>query len=194
MDPENIAQPVKALSIGESIWEIIRFVFIIVIIVVPIRVFVAQPFIVSGRSMDPTFADKQYLIIDELSYFLRSPVRGEVIVFKYPKDPSKYFIKRIIGLPGETVKIDGQKITIIKADGTSKVLEENYASITNGLGAVYKTFELDQDDYFVVGDNRDWSLDSRAWGPVDENLIRGRAFLRLFPFTTVDYLPGSINN
>jgi signal peptidase I len=194
MDPETTIISPKTPSIGESIWEIIRFVLIIVIIVVPIRVFIAQPFIVSGRSMDPTFADKQYLIIDELSYFLRSPVRGEVIVFKYPKDPSKYFIKRIIGLPSETVKIDGQKITITKTDGTSKVLEEDYASITNGLGAVYKTFELGQDEYFVVGDNRDWSLDSRAWGPVDEDLIRGRAFLRLFPFTTIDYLPGSINN
>jgi len=196
MDPETIIPtPTSSWSeIRSSIIEIVRFVLTIIIIVVPIRMFVAQPFIVSGLSMYPTFDDNQYLIVDELSYYLREPERGEVVVFKYPKNPSKYFIKRIIGLPGETIRIDGQKVTITKPNSTSKVLEENYASVTNGLGSVYKTVQLNDREYFVMGDNRDWSSDSRSWGPVDEKFIRGRAILRLFPFTSVGYLPGSITN
>ncbi len=78
----------------------------------PIRLFVAQPFIVSGASMDPTFETGEYLIVDQLSYHFDDPVRGQVVIFKYPKDESKYFIKRVIGLPGETVQIEGTDVTI----------------------------------------------------------------------------------
>ena len=140
-------------------WEIVRFVIITLVIVVPVRAYIAQPFIVSGLSMAPSFADGEYLIIDELSYLLREPKRDEVIVFHYPKDPSKFFIKRVVNLPGETVTIDNQSYT---------------------LGA---------DEYFVLGDNRPMSLDSRVWGPVQKKLIKGRVFLRLFPFNRFAYLP-----
>ncbi|MBI4136195.1 MAG: signal peptidase I [Candidatus Vogelbacteria bacterium] len=140
-------------------WEIIRFVLVTLIIVVPIRTYVAQPFIVSGLSMVPSFDDGEYLIIDELSYLFRSPLRDEVIVFRYPKDPTKFFIKRVVNLPGETVTIQNS------------------------------AYQLQADEYFVLGDNRDRSLDSRAWGPVAKKLIKGRVFLRLFPFNRIAFLP-----
>ena len=147
-----------------SFWEIIRFVLITLLIVIPIRAYVAQPFIVSGLSMYPSFNDGEYLIIDELSYLLRTPARGEVVVFRYPKDQSKFFIKRVINLPGETVLIQN------------------------------KTYQLKPGEYFVLGDNRNMSLDSRAWGPVPERLMKGRVLLRLFPLNRLSLLPASAAN
>src|SRR3989344_8155579 len=99
----------------QSFWELARFALMAIAIVVPIRIFIAQPFFVSGSSMVPTFQDGQYLIIDEISYRFREPVRDEVIVFKYPKDTTKFFIKRIIGLPNETLTIHGNKVMIKNA-------------------------------------------------------------------------------
>ncbi|MCE9628555.1 MAG: signal peptidase I [Candidatus Vogelbacteria bacterium] len=177
----------------KSLIEAVRFALTILIIVVPIRTFVAQPFIVSGDSMFPTFKNREYLIIDQLSYQFRSPIRGEVAVFHYPKDPSKYFIKRVIGLPGETVTIRGKQVSVTSSTGEAVKLDESQANYTNGLGAVNLNRKLEAGEYFVMGDNRDWSLDSRAWGPVPEELFRGRALIRLFPFNMIDFLPGSIN-
>src|SRR4051812_20415331 len=93
-------------------WEIFKFTVIALIIILPIRLFIAQPFIVSGASMDPTFETGEYLIVDQLSYRTGDPVRGQVMIFRYPKDETKYFIKRVIGLPGETVSIDGTVVSI----------------------------------------------------------------------------------
>ncbi len=177
----------------KSLIEAIRFALTIIVIVVPIRTFVAQPFIVSGDSMFPTFKNREYLIIDELSYQFRSPARGEVVVFHYPKDPSKYFIKRVIGLPGETVTIKGKDVSITSSTGEAVKLDESRANYTNGLGAINLNSKLEAGEYFVMGDNRDWSLDSRAWGPVPEKSFKGRALLRLFPLNVIDYLPGSLN-
>ncbi|MEW5908057.1 MAG: signal peptidase I [Patescibacteria group bacterium] len=143
-----------------TIREYIRFTFIVLFIVLPIRFWIAQPFIVSGASMVPTFENGDYLIIDELSYHLRTPQKGEVIIFRYPLDPSKFFIKRIIGVPGDTVEINGGKI----------LLKDN--------------------EYYVLGDNRNNSLDSRIWGTLDRNLIVGRALVRLWPITDMSLLPG----
>lgn len=144
-----------------SIWEFIKFTVIAILIVVPIRLWIAQPFIVSGASMEPTFDNGDYLIVDELSYnLLHKPQKGEVIVFRYPLDPSKFFIKRIAGLPGETMEINGRKI----------ILAEN--------------------EYFVLGDNKSASSDSRIWGPVPENLIVGRTLIRLWPVTKLELMPG----
>jgi signal peptidase I len=183
-------QPTKSQRFLTQAWDLARFVLTVLLIVIPIRVFIAKPFIVSGASMDPTFADKEYLIIDELSYYLRAPERGEVAIFKFPKDPSKYFIKRVIGLPGETVIIKNNQVSIKKADGTIKKVNESY--LKNSFETQDEETTLGASEYFMMGDNRAVSYDSRAWGAVPEDLIAGRAFVRLFPPNRIGLLPGAI--
>lgn len=169
--------------------ELIKFVFIAALIVFPIRLFIAQPFIVSGASMDPTFQNGQYLIVDELTYRLQAPQRGDVVIFRPPRSPGEFYIKRIIGLPEETVVIQGEKITITRKDGSSLVMTEPYvANHGNGQGGVTT---LKADEYFVMGDNRPASSDSRVWGVLPRENIVGRAFLRLLPVTHAGILPGS---
>ncbi len=117
---------------GDFFTELLKFAALALIIVIPVRLFIAQPFIVSGASMYPTFQNAQYLIVDELTYRFESPQRGDIIVFRYPKDPSQFFIKRIIGLPGETVMIKNEVVSVIKTDGKTEVLSEPYVSEPNG--------------------------------------------------------------
>ena len=180
---------VKKESKGQSIWELVRFALIAIIIVIPIRVFIAQPFIVSGSSMFPTFEDGQYLVVDEISYRLDNPKRDDVVVFRYPNDTTKFFIKRIIGLPGETVDIKGSEVTITnKEHPNGFILDQSYIkNISNDN----KHFELKDNEYFVMGDNRTASYDSRYWGAVPKNLMVGRALLRLLPISKVSILPGN---
>jgi len=172
--------------------EIVQFAIIALIIVVPIRMFVAQPFIVSGASMDDTFENGQYLIVDQLTYQFDSPTRGEVVVFRYPKEPSKFFIKRVIGVPGDTITVDGDAITITNLthpEGTR--LREPYVDVMTEQGTV--TEVLGEHEYFVMGDNRDFSSDSRVWGVLPEDHIIGRAYLRLFPLSQAGTLPGTFD-
>jgi len=166
------------------IWEISKIVIIALLIVVPIRYFVFQPFFVRGQSMEPNFYQGDYLIIDELSYQFRAPQRGEVIVFKYPDDPSQRYIKRIIGLPGETIKIQGGQV-FIEQDGEMQALDElaYLSQFSQTLGDVQMT--LDKNEYFVLGDNRSVSADSRRWGALPEENIVGRVFLRAWPFAAL---------
>jgi len=131
-----------------SLWDFLKFTVIALLIVIPIRLWVAQPFIVSGASMEPTFDNGDYLIIDEFSYHFQKPQKGDVIVFRYPLQTSKFFIKRIVNIPKEG-------------------------------------------EYFVEGDNKNASYDSRSWGNVPEKNIIGRAFLRLWPFNKMAVLPGA---
>lgn len=169
--------------------EILRFSLIALIIVLPIRLFVAQPFIVSGASMETTFSTGQYLIVDQLTYHFEEPARGDVIIFRYPKDPSKFFIKRIIGLPGDTVTISGHDVTITNTEHPEgMLLDESYILDMKPIGTLTET--LGEHEYFVMGDNRDASSDSRAWGVLQRDKIVGRAFLRLFPLTEVGIFPG----
>lgn len=168
--------------------EIVQFAVIALIIVVPIRMFIAQPFIVSGASMDDTFATGQYLIVDQLSYYFSEPERGDVVIFRYPKDPSKFFIKRIIGVPGDTVDINGNTVTVTNASGTSKIIEEPYVKIMSENTVLSET--LRPREYFVMGDNRDQSSDSRVWGILPRENIVGRAWVRLFPISKADFMPG----
>ena len=171
--------------------EIVRFSLIALIIVIPIRSFIAQPFIVSGASMENTFHTGEYLIVDQLSYELHDPVRGDVIVFRYPRDPSKFFIKRVIGLPGDTIDIDGSTVRITNTENpNSYILDEPY--IKSMLNGTTVNEVLGAREYFVMGDNRDQSSDSRAWGILTSDRIVGRAYLRLFPPSKLSYLPGAI--
>ena len=168
--------------------ELLKFAVIALIIVVPIRVFVAKPFLVSGQSMEPTFDNGQYLIVDELTYHFEPPQRGDVIIFRYPKDPSQYYIKRVIGLPGETVQILNGDIYITDTSGTKAKLDEPYV-VYQGNGA-NMTVTLPPGEYFAMGDNRPESSDSRSWGLLPAQNIVGRAFLRLLPIQSLSLFPG----
>ncbi len=172
----------------QTFWELLRFALIAIAIVIPIRIFIAQPFIVSGSSMIPTFQNGQYLIVDEISYRLEDPKRGDVIIFRYPLDPSKFFIKRIIGLPNETINIRNGEVTIInKENPDGFLLSQPYVENRSSDTA---HFQLKDNEYFVMGDNRTGSSDSRFWGPVARHFIVGRAFIRLLPINSSSILPG----
>ncbi len=172
------------------IGEIVRFSLVALLIVLPIRMFIAQPFIVSGASMEETFSTGEYLIVDQLSYRFEEPRRGDVIIFRYPKDPSKFFIKRIIGIPGDSIDISGNVVTLANGELESGiVLDEPYVRTMSPITRLTET--LGADEYFVMGDNRDASSDSRMWGVLQRDKIVGRAFLRLFPFMEVSVFPGS---
>jgi len=174
-------------SFKKEVLELLRFTVIVLAIVIPIRVFIAQPFIVNGESMVPTFENGDYLIIDELTYRRHMPVRGEVVVFRFPTNHKRFLIKRVIGLPGETVSINGNKVTISKVNGEVVQLDEPYV---NGNFSSYGTWELGDKEYFVMGDNRQKSSDSRSWGVLHEDLIVGKTFMRMFPLNDINYQPG----
>ncbi|MDI6882955.1 MAG: signal peptidase I [Patescibacteria group bacterium] len=167
-----------------------KIVTLALIIVVPIRYFVFQPFIVKGASMTPAFSNGDYLIVDEISYRFREPQRGEVVVFRYPKDPSQRFIKRIIGLPGEKVKIEGGEIKIIDKFDQEKILDES-AYLLLGQNNLFdnKVMVLGEEEYFVLGDNRAHSFDSRNWGTLQRKEIIGRVFLRIWPPKALVFIP-----
>jgi len=169
--------------------ELIKFSLIAFLIVVPFRYFVAQPFIVNGASMDPTFHTGEYLIVDQLSYrAFDNPQRGEIVIFRYPKDPSKFFIKRIVGLPGETIEMRENIITIFNDEYPSGFsIKENY--IIHTKNDILKV-ELEEDEFFVLGDNRASSSDSRIWGPLKQEFIVGRPIIRLFPLNRIQLFPG----
>ena len=174
----------------DSAWDLIKFAVIALAIVVPIRMFIAQPFVVSGESMFPTFDDGQYLIVDEISYIVNGPHRGDVVVFKYPNDPSRFFIKRIIGLPNEKVSIKNGTVTIINAENPKGfVLKEDYIDEQFNTTADYST---GAEEYFVMGDNRNRSSDSRICGMLPRKLMVGRAYLRLLPLKEASFLPGAM--
>ena len=183
---ETPPQPNKENFIVETI----KFVVLALIIVLPIRYFVAQPFVVSGSSMDPTFQNGQYLIVDELSYRFKDPHRGDVVVFTPPVDADKYYIKRIIGLPGETVRVEGSDVVIKNKnhpDGFK--LDQSYVAEPNEkIDSI--SFTLLNDQYFVMGDNRAASSDSRVWGPITKESIVGQPAARLFPIQTLGVYPG----
>ncbi|MEK7099556.1 MAG: signal peptidase I [Patescibacteria group bacterium] len=176
--------------LGGAFKEILTFIILAIVIVVPIRLLVAQPFVVEGESMHPTFESGDYLIVDELTYRLSDPKRGDVVIFRYPKDPKVFYIKRIIGLPGETVHIEKGKTSVTKTDGTSITLDESYVVAEDATYTLDRT--LGNDEFFVMGDNRPRSSDSRIWGPLPRSDLMGRAFIRLLPPGKTGVLPGSV--
>ena len=175
-----------------SVWELVKYAIVALIIVVPFRIFIAQPYIVSGSSMDPTFKNADYLIVDQLSKRFEDPKRESVVIIRYPKDTSKFFIKRLIGFPGETVEIKNGIVTIYNKDNkTGLKLNEPYVIYKK---ADNSTITLGPDEYFVLGDNRAGSSDSRVWGTLPEKYIIGVPILRLFPLNKISVWPGSSTN
>ncbi|MFH1894589.1 MAG: signal peptidase I [Patescibacteria group bacterium] len=166
-------------------WEIAKIILVAMAIVVPIRYFLFQPFFVKGQSMEPNYETGDYLIIDELTYRLRDPERGEVIVFKYPNNTTQRYIKRIIGLPGETIEIKDGKVLIYKNNQIPEVLDESDYLPSDVQTAGNLKITLGDDEYFVLGDNRQVSSDSRRWGAVPKEDIIGKVYLRAWPIAAM---------
>ncbi|HCI05279.1 TPA: signal peptidase I [Patescibacteria group bacterium] len=161
--------------------ELLESAVLSLIIILPIRFFIIQPFFVKGQSMEPNFHENDYLIIDELSFRLREPQRGEAVVLRSPFEKNYFFIKRIIGLPGETVSVKNGEVRIYSEEyPQGLVLDEPYLKdneITDGNLEI----KIGQDQYFVMGDNRRYSYDSRRWGLLNQDDLIGRVWLRLWP-------------
>lgn len=168
--------------------ELIKVVVISLAIIIPIRYYLIQPFYVKGASMEPNFYDKEYLIIDEISYRFHEPRRGDIVVFKYPRNPEEYFIKRIIGLPGEKIQVKDGFVYIYNKEHEEGIqLTEKYLSEdirTYGLNEEIIT--LGDNEYYILGDNRNSSKDSRSFGPVDKKFLTGRVLFRGWPFNRVN--------
>jgi signal peptidase I len=189
MEPIESQEKTREKTTAQSFWELVRFALIALVIVIPIRLFVAEPFVVSGNSMVPTFENGDYLIVDKISYELGNIKRNDVAVFRYPNDPTKFFIKRIIGLPNETVDIKGSEVTITNGESReSFTLDQPFVKNPANNNT---HLELKNDEYFVMGDNRSASSDSRYWGAVKKKFLQGKAFLRLLPVSKMDFWPGS---
>jgi len=178
-----------------EIWDIIKFLAPIVIVVFFIRTYIAQPFIVDGESMAPNFHTGHYLIIDEISYRFMEPKRGDVIVLRYPLDAKRFFLKRIIGVPGDTVAIRDGKVFITNSEYPNGFeLDEPYGTQKTHPAGQYNNITLKTDEYFVMGDNRAGSSDSRSWGVLTKKEIIGRALVRLFPIKLATITPGSVDD
>ncbi len=178
--------------------ELAKIGFLAILIVVPIKIFVFQPFIVKGASMEPNFYNKEYLIVNELGYkttaiagevkvsSFREFDRGDVVVFRFPNNPKKYYIKRVIGLPGEKVSLRNGQVTIFNNENPKGfVLDESGYLPSTTVTTGEKDFKLAEGEYVVFGDNRTRSSDSRDWGVLDEEFVTGKVLLRLLPFGRV---------
>lgn len=190
---EPTQPPKKKNEIWQFAAELIKTALIVAVLAVTIRAFVIQPFIVEGLSMYPQFHDRDYLLVDKLSYRLHEPRRGDIIVFKYPGDPRVNYVKRVIGLPGETIKIEDSKVTIIEPDNTQEVLAEPYVSngnltLVNGKKDSYE-YHVPQNSFFVLGDNRIGSSDSRDWGDVPKQDLIGRVLVQAYPLSRFALYP-----
>ena len=176
------------------IWEIVKMVFWVVVIIVPIRVFLIQPFFVQGASMEPNFEDREYLIVNELGYKttnvgfsivkpFKELQRGDVVVFRYPINPKIFYIKRIIGLPGEKIEISGGQVRILNSENPNGFALEESEYLPASEETAGETSLTLGNEYFVLGDNRKYSSDSRSWGPVPGEDVMGKVILRAWPLS-----------
>ncbi|MFA5777334.1 MAG: signal peptidase I [Parcubacteria group bacterium] len=189
-------------GVGSFLLEIVKVFILALVIITPIRVFLFQPFFVQGASMEPNFKDGQYLIINELGYketdigmgekqffsvsSFKELKRGDVVVFKYPKDPKQYFIKRVIGLPGEKIKVSDGKVYIFNKENPEGFILDESGYLPQELKTQGdSTEQLSDNEYFAMGDNRGYSHDSRAFGPVGKEFIVGKVLVRAWPFNNV---------
>lgn len=170
-------------SIWRSLGETILYILIIVFLTWVIITFVGQRTKVDGHSMEPTLSDGDNLIVDKISYRFRDPERYDIIVFPYQHQENTYYIKRIIGLPGETVQVIDGYVYI-----NGEKLDEHYgAEVMNDPGIAAEPITLGDDEYFVLGDNRNHSSDSRASsvGVLTRDMLIGRAWVRIYPFNKI---------
>ncbi|MDO8515222.1 MAG: signal peptidase I [bacterium] len=181
------------MKIFSVLWEAVEALVFAAAIFVVCYLWLFQPNQVSGGSMFPTFKDKEYILTDKVSYRFGTPARSDVVVFKSPKNPDVDFIKRIIGLPGDTVKLLNGKVYV-----NNVMLEEPYLPkdfLTPGSLFLREggSVTVPEGDFFVMGDNRTGSSDSREWGPITKEEIIGKVFFRYFPFDRFGYDPGKVS-
>jgi len=200
-DEKYNEQSSEEYGFGNVVWEIVKMVFWVVVIIVPIRVFLIQPFFVQGASMEPNFEDREYLIVNELGYkttkvslgpdgsslFTVRPFkefqRGDVVVFRYPKNPKVYYIKRIIGLPGEKIQISNGEVKIFNSENPNGFILDENSYLPASEETSGETNVTLKNEYFVMGDNRKYSSDSRSWGAVPEYDVVGKVMLRAWPIS-----------
>jgi signal peptidase I len=161
--------------------EVIKVVAIVFLSAIIIRTFVFQPFVVEGSSMEGNFHNGEYLFIEKVSYKLKNPKRGDVVVFRYPRDTRYNYIKRVVGLPGETIQIKDGKISINGTELREEYLTNGQQTVVDSKAELKYEITLEEDQFFVLGDNRTHSSDSREWGPLDKQFIIGRSALVLYP-------------
>lgn len=199
---EEIQGGETSLGLRELVIELVKVFFLAVVIIIPVRIFLFQPFFVQGSSMEPNFEDGEYLIVSEFGYKqvrlggrenmplvmsdFRDLARQEAIVFRYPKKPEQFFIKRLIAFPGESIEIKNNQVYIYNQDNPKgTILDERSYIHTDVTLADMPKKKMADDEYFVMGDNRDASYDSRFFGPVEKKFIMGRVLLRAWPFGEV---------
>jgi signal peptidase I len=194
MDDRGIEVQKLRRESRQGLWHetlrLTRDVFMIVVVFVLVGVFIAQPVVVEGTSMVPQLHDGERLLVNKLIYYKFKSVswghieRGDIVVFWYPNDPDKSYVKRVIGLPGETVAIQNGKVFINDKQLNESYLDSEHNKSLNSIGP--KT--IDQHHFFVMGDNRDNSSDSRVWGFVPEKYIYGKAFFRYWSPSSIGFL------
>jgi len=163
-----------------SFLEILEVVIVAVVSIYLVYTFVAQPFKVDGKSMEPNFSTGDYLVVDEVTYYFREPVRGEVVVLHNPTNESEFFIKRVIGLPEEQILVSDNKVFV-----NGERIDEAY--LPTGISmADTPPFQLGEEEFFVMGDNREVSFDSRSWGPLGLHQIVGVVRIRFWPLGGIE--------
>lgn len=170
---------------AEYVGEFLKIFITAAAIILPIRLFLVQPFYVKGASMEPNFYENEYLIIDKITPIFRQYQRGEVIVFRYPKSDNRFLIKRVIGLPGESIDIRNQQIRITNKQYPNGLILDEETYNPRELRDVPVSFTLTNNEFFVLGDNRPVSLDSESFGPITKDQIVGRVFFRGLPISRV---------
>ena len=181
----------RTTSFFSFLFDLAKTFVVVMLIAFAIRYFVIQPFVVDGDSMLPTFVNNEYLIAEKISYDFSQPRRGDIVIFRYPKNPSVIYIKRVIGLPGEIVTIKNGKVYISGSENAEpKLLAENYLDPsvkTNYFNATsadqVMKITLGDNELFVLGDNRDHSSDSREWGILPRANIIGKVWLTVTPLS-----------
>lgn len=182
------------ITYGGLVYEISRTVIVLVLVVVFIHLYIATIFVVSGPSMNPTFATDQFTIVNRVEYYFHQPERGDVVSVKFPGNPRIKYIKRVIGLPNEQIQTRLGRVYIFNKEfPDGKILDEPY------LPKEFKTepdgvWKLGPDEFFIIGDNRPNSSDSRTWGPLPRDYVIGRVTLVFFPFDAAKIVAPQIYN
>ncbi|MEK7526768.1 MAG: signal peptidase I [Patescibacteria group bacterium] len=168
--------------LGAFILDILQVVVFAVAIFLFVYLLVLQPHKIKGQSMDPTFKDSEFLLTDKITYRFGEPKRGDVVVFKAPPDDKDEYIKRIIGLPGDTVKVQGGKVYVNNTLLDEKAYLDTSVVTQPGIFAAEgREIKVSQGEYFLMGDNRPHSFDSRNFGPISQEKFTGRAWVSYWP-------------